>query len=341
MGAREGRDARRAELDDVLFDLADGAARASRSRSSSYLPETAPRILAALGQPHGAGLGAVSRTGGASRATASSRPRRSSRASTRRRRGVIDTHAHLDACADPPGEVARARTGSGRRSDHRPSATTVEALPDRARARGGDDGVFASLGIHPHEARLGRRGAVDELRELLGAPESRRAWGRPGSTTSATTRRTTRSATLFERAARARGRAPASRSSSTRARPTTTRSSVLGRFDGDGRPALLLVAGAARRRRSSAAGTSRSPATSTYPKADRPARSPRRRSRPSGSSPRPTSPYLAPQPRARPAERAGVRRAHARDARRGARRRPGRARRAQIDANATAAFGLP
>jgi methionyl-tRNA synthetase len=43
-------DARADELDQVLFDLADGL-RATAIAVSAYLPETAPRILEALGQP--------------------------------------------------------------------------------------------------------------------------------------------------------------------------------------------------------------------------------------------------------------------------------------------------
>src|SRR5205085_2966836 len=42
--------ARRDELEQVLFDLADGL-RALAVALSPYLPETAPRILSALGQP--------------------------------------------------------------------------------------------------------------------------------------------------------------------------------------------------------------------------------------------------------------------------------------------------
>jgi methionyl-tRNA synthetase len=43
-------DAKSAELDQVLFDLADGL-RVSAVALAAYLPETAPKILAALGQP--------------------------------------------------------------------------------------------------------------------------------------------------------------------------------------------------------------------------------------------------------------------------------------------------
>jgi TatD DNase family protein len=79
---------------------------------------------------------------------------------------VIDTHAHLDACADPPQDLlARARAagvtavltvGSG-------LASCTAAL---GLARAHDD-VYALLGVHPHHAggEDGRR--VELLRTLL------------------------------------------------------------------------------------------------------------------------------------------------------------------------------
>ncbi len=82
---------------------------------------------------------------------------------------MIDTHAHLDACEDPPAElVARARAagvtrivtiGSGR-------ASCRAALVDAER----EEGVFAALGIHPHQAAEGE--SLDELRELLAHPRA-------------------------------------------------------------------------------------------------------------------------------------------------------------------------
>jgi TatD DNase family protein len=79
---------------------------------------------------------------------------------------VTDTHAHLDACADPAGEiVARARAvgvdrivsvGSGLDSCR-------ETLAIAAR----EEGVWAALGIHPHQAADPDAERLDELRELL------------------------------------------------------------------------------------------------------------------------------------------------------------------------------
>ena len=83
---------------------------------------------------------------------------------------MIDTHAHLDACAEEPAElVARARAagvtrvvavGSGLGSCRR----TLE-IAER------EEGVYAALGIHPHQAgdRRDTEGAtIAELAELLG-----------------------------------------------------------------------------------------------------------------------------------------------------------------------------
>jgi len=79
---------------------------------------------------------------------------------------VTDTHAHLDACEEPADElVARAReagvgtivsVGSGLESCR-------ETLAIAAR----HDGVFAALGIHPHQAADEGDDRLAELRELL------------------------------------------------------------------------------------------------------------------------------------------------------------------------------
>ena len=79
---------------------------------------------------------------------------------------MIDTHAHLDACVDPSEElVARARqagvdrivsVGSGLDSCR-------ETLAIAAR----EEGVYAALGIHPHQAGGPDAERLDELRKLL------------------------------------------------------------------------------------------------------------------------------------------------------------------------------
>jgi TatD DNase family protein len=84
---------------------------------------------------------------------------------------VIDTHAHLDAGDEDPAEVLRrARAvgvtrviavGSGIES-----CRTALQIAER------EDGVYAALGIHPHQAGSEEAERVDELRELLASPRA-------------------------------------------------------------------------------------------------------------------------------------------------------------------------
>ena len=84
---------------------------------------------------------------------------------------MTDTHAHLDACAEPAEELlTRAREagvdrvvaiGSG-------IASCRETLAIAA----GETGVFAALGIHPHQAADDDAERLDELRELLADPSA-------------------------------------------------------------------------------------------------------------------------------------------------------------------------
>jgi TatD DNase family protein len=77
---------------------------------------------------------------------------------------VIDTHAHLDACPDPPEElVRRAREAGVRRI--LTVGTTIEGGRTALSLAEAHDEVFAIVGIHPHEA--GSADAVDGLRTLL------------------------------------------------------------------------------------------------------------------------------------------------------------------------------
>ncbi len=79
---------------------------------------------------------------------------------------MTDTHAHLDACAEPAEAlVARARevgvtrivsVGSG-----------LESCRETLAIAGRHEGVFGALGIHPHQAADGDAERLDELRELL------------------------------------------------------------------------------------------------------------------------------------------------------------------------------
>lgn len=78
---------------------------------------------------------------------------------------MIDTHAHLHACADPPQElVDRARQAGVDR------ILEVGAWPDRWREvadfSAGTDGVFPILGIHPHDAEDADAAHLEALSEF-------------------------------------------------------------------------------------------------------------------------------------------------------------------------------
>jgi TatD DNase family protein len=83
---------------------------------------------------------------------------------------VIDTHAHLGGEEDPAEVLRRAReagvtrviaVGSGIES-----CRTALQIAER------EDGVFAALGIHPHQAGGEEAVRIDELRELLASPRA-------------------------------------------------------------------------------------------------------------------------------------------------------------------------
>jgi TatD DNase family protein len=79
---------------------------------------------------------------------------------------VIDTHAHLDACAEPAEAlVARARAAGVDRvvsvGSGIDSCRATLAIAER------EDGVFAALGVHPHQAGSPDADRLDELRALL------------------------------------------------------------------------------------------------------------------------------------------------------------------------------
>jgi TatD DNase family protein len=79
---------------------------------------------------------------------------------------VIDTHAHLGD--DAPEVLARARAaGVTRVIEVATSVAAAHATLERAEH---EDGVYACLGVHPHEAS--DPGDLDELRALLGHPRA-------------------------------------------------------------------------------------------------------------------------------------------------------------------------
>lgn len=83
---------------------------------------------------------------------------------------MIDTHAHLDALADPSAALARARDAGVDRvvsvGTTIPSARATLSLCER------EDGVWAALGLHPHEAGRVGEPELAELRALLGHPKA-------------------------------------------------------------------------------------------------------------------------------------------------------------------------
>jgi TatD DNase family protein len=79
---------------------------------------------------------------------------------------VIDTHAHLDALEDADAAVERAReAGVGRIVT---IGTGIESCRAALGLADGHAGVFAALGIDPHQAGTDDAARMAELRELLG-----------------------------------------------------------------------------------------------------------------------------------------------------------------------------
>jgi len=79
---------------------------------------------------------------------------------------VTDTHAHLDACAESAGElIRRARAAGVGRIVSVGSGldSCLETLAIAARY----EGVFAALGVHPHQADEPDADRLDELKQLL------------------------------------------------------------------------------------------------------------------------------------------------------------------------------
>lgn len=82
---------------------------------------------------------------------------------------MIDTHAHVDPST--AGEVlARARDAGVDRVVT--VATSIAGAHDALALAAGDPGVWAALGIHPHNAGSADAARIDELRELLRSPRA-------------------------------------------------------------------------------------------------------------------------------------------------------------------------
>jgi TatD DNase family protein len=84
---------------------------------------------------------------------------------------VIDTHAHLDGGEEDPAEtLRRAREAGVTRVIAVGSG--IESCRAALAVAEKDEGVFAALGIHPHQAGGEEAGRLDELRELLASPRA-------------------------------------------------------------------------------------------------------------------------------------------------------------------------
>ncbi len=83
---------------------------------------------------------------------------------------MTDSHAHLDACEEPAAAVERAVAAGIRRivtiGTGIDSCQAALALSDE------HDGVFAALGVDPHQAATADARRLDELRELLAHPRA-------------------------------------------------------------------------------------------------------------------------------------------------------------------------
>jgi len=83
---------------------------------------------------------------------------------------VIDTHAHLDAFDDPAEVVARAREAGVTRI--LTVGTDVAGCRRALELADSNEGVFAVLGIHPHEAARASEADVAEVRSFLAHPKA-------------------------------------------------------------------------------------------------------------------------------------------------------------------------
>jgi TatD DNase family protein len=84
---------------------------------------------------------------------------------------VTDSHAHLDAC-DEPGTVLVERARDAGVTRIVTIGTGIASCRAALALAEENEGVFAALGIDPHQAASPEAGRVGELRELLGHPKA-------------------------------------------------------------------------------------------------------------------------------------------------------------------------
>ncbi len=93
---------------------------------------------------------------------------------------LFDSHCHLEDAAfdaDRGAVIARARAAGVR--GMMTVGTDVESSRRAAAIAAAEPGVFAAVGIHPHDARLASEAALKELQDLALHPRVR-AWGEIG-----------------------------------------------------------------------------------------------------------------------------------------------------------------
>jgi len=78
---------------------------------------------------------------------------------------VTDSHAHLDACAEPSAVIARAAAAGVSRIVT--IGTGIDSCRSALALAEENEGVYAALGIDPHQAATPEAARLHELRELL------------------------------------------------------------------------------------------------------------------------------------------------------------------------------
>jgi TatD DNase family protein len=83
---------------------------------------------------------------------------------------VTDSHAHLDACAEPAAVIARAAAAGVSRIVT--IGTGIDSCRSALALAEDNHGVYAALGIDPHQAATPEATRLGELRELLAHPKA-------------------------------------------------------------------------------------------------------------------------------------------------------------------------
>lgn len=84
---------------------------------------------------------------------------------------MTDSHAHLDACEEPAATLVERALAAGV-TRIVTIGTGIDSCRVALEIADEHDGVFAALGIDPHQAATSEAGRLDELRDLLGHPKA-------------------------------------------------------------------------------------------------------------------------------------------------------------------------